>query len=82
MPGTDQRISVPQRRSVPKDRSTPAMRLGIVSPSRPRPVSDGEERKKPDRRHDDRPFLPDLSRILYQPWLFHGTPMWAKLQGR
>ncbi len=54
VPGTDQRISVPQRRSVPKDRSTPAMRLGIVSPSRPRPVPDGEERKKPDRRSDDR----------------------------
>lgn len=38
--------------------------------------------KKVDRRNDDRPYLPDLSRILYQPWLFHGTPMWAKLQGR
>lgn len=38
--------------------------------------------KKKDRRRDDRPNLPDLSRILYQPWLFHGTPMWAKLQGR
>ncbi len=82
VPGTDQRISVPQRRSVPKDRSTPAMRLGVVSPSRPRPRPEGEERNKPDRRQDDRPFLPDLSRILYQPWLFHGTPMWAKLQGR
>lgn len=38
--------------------------------------------KKADRRNDDRPYLPDLSRILYQPWPFHGTPMWAKLQGR
>jgi hypothetical protein len=38
--------------------------------------------KKKDRRRDDRPRLPNLSRILYQPWLFHGTPMWAKLQGR
>ncbi len=28
------------------------------------------------------PPLPDLSRVLYQPWLFHGTPLWAKLQGR
>ena len=37
---------------------------------------------KSERRRDDRPYLPDLSRILYQPWLFHGTPMWAKLQGR
>jgi hypothetical protein len=82
VPGTDQRITVPQRRTAPKERSTPAMRLGIVSPSRPRPLPEGEERRKPDRRQDDRPFLPDLSRILYQPWLFHGTPMWAKLQGR
>lgn len=38
--------------------------------------------KKKDRRRDDRPRLPNLSRILYQPWLFHGTPMWGKLQGR
>ncbi len=82
VPGKDQRIAVPVRRSVETQRSTPAMRMGIVSPSRPRPVADGETRKTRDRRRDDRPHLPDLSRILYQPWLFHGTPMWAKLQGR
>ncbi len=40
------------------------------------------QKEKKDLRRDDRPYLPDLSRILYQPWLFHGTPMWAKLQGR
>lgn len=45
---------------------------------------DGEPatKSKVDRRRDDRPHLPNLSRILYQPWIFHGTPMWAKLQGR
>jgi len=42
---------------------------------------DPPEQKK-DRRRDDRPHLPNLSRILYQPWQFHGTPMWAKLRGR
>ena len=42
---------------------------------------DSLEQKK-DRRRDDRPHLPNLLSILYQPWLFHGTPMLAKLQGR
>jgi len=49
-------------------------------------LQDGESpepvKRKKDRRRDDRPRLPNLSRILYQPWLFHGTPMWSKLQGR
>lgn len=43
---------------------------------------DTASKKKLDRRRDDRPLLPNLAKILYQPWIFHGTPMWAKLQGR
>ncbi len=70
------------------------MRMRVHQPSQPKSsgqeadsaeeaeASGGATRKKRDRRRDDRPHLPDLARILYQPWLFHGTPMWAKLQGR
>ena len=81
VPGTDQRILIPVRRSVDKQRSTPAMHLKVLQPSRPSPAKADDAPKK-DRRSDDRPYLPNLSRILYQPWLFYGTPMWAKLQGR
>ncbi len=69
-------------------------RMGVLQPSQPKgsaqkadsaeeaEASGGATQKKRDRRRDDRPHLPDLARVLYQPWLFHGTPMWAKLQGR
>jgi hypothetical protein len=66
VPGTDQRITVPKRRRLAPIERTPAERAGIHAS----PI-DSKQAK-----------LPDLSRILYQPWLFHGTPLWAKLQGR
>jgi hypothetical protein len=94
VPGTDRAILVPKRRATQVVRTTPAKRMGIHQASKPKDTgqqgdcakeagSSGEaNQKKRDRRRDDRPHLPDLPRILYQPWLFHGTPMWAKLQGR
>ncbi|MFD2740501.1 hypothetical protein ACFSUD_13015 [Sulfitobacter aestuarii] len=94
VPGTDKVILVPKRRADKVIRTTPAMRMGVHKPSQPKDsgreedsateeeTSGGATKKKRDRRRDDRPHLPDLARILYQPWLFHGTPMWAKLQGR
>jgi hypothetical protein len=65
-PGTGTRIEVPKRRRAAPLQRTPAMRAGIH-----RETDDGAA-----------PLLPNLSRVLYQPWLFHGTPLWAKLQGR
>lgn len=94
VPGTDKAIFVPKRRTNKVVRTTPAMRMGVHRPSQPKgsgqeadsaeeaEASGGVTQKKRDRRRDDRPHLPDLARILYQPWLFHGTPVWAKLQGR
>jgi|GEM_PF-1278775 len=72
--------SAPRKRS-DKETSVDA----ATKPPQNKPGSEmtaSSARAKSDRRQDDRPYLPDLSRILYQPWLFHGTPMWAKLQGR
>lgn len=66
VPGTEERITVPKRRRLAPLERTPAMRAGIHQA----PIGDEE------------PKLPDLSRVLYQPWLFHGTPLWSKLQGR
>lgn len=94
IPGTDEKILVPKRRDNRIIRTTPAIRMGVHMPTQATKAAKqpeheqyaedtGEaEGKMRDRRRDDRPYLPDLSRILYQPWLFHGTPMWAKLQGR
>ena len=66
VPGTKERVTVPKRRRLAPIERTPAMRAGIHQEP-----ADGEN-----------PKLPDLSRVLYQPWLFHGTPLWSKLQGR
>ena len=66
VPGSDRRIEVPKRRRRAPVRRTPAMRAGIHR------VADG----------DDDPAPPDPSRMLYQPWLLHGTPLWAKLRVR
>ncbi|MCF6432112.1 hypothetical protein [Leisingera sp. MMG026] len=94
VPGTDKAILVPKRRASKAVRTTPAMRTGVHQPSQPKgsqqeadsvekaEASGGAFKKKRDRRRDDRSHLPNLSRILYQPWRFHGTPMSAKLQGR
>ncbi len=66
IPGTDQRITVPKRRRLTPIERTPAERAGILA----------------SPKEGVQPKVPDVSRILYQPWLFHGTPLWAKLQGR
>ena len=69
-------------RKRPYDETSP--KVAAKTPQdEPTPKVDASSSKvKTDRRRDDRPYIPDLSRSLYQPWLFHGTPMWAKLQGR
>jgi hypothetical protein len=66
VPGSSDRIVLPKRRRLAPVKRTPAMRAGLHQ------VKPGEDRPKP----------PDLSRVLYKPWFFHGTPLWAKLQGR
>jgi hypothetical protein len=89
VPGTDKKIFVPVRRKTVARRTTPAMRMGVITPSQagsvhtdtaaedlatPPEAGSTSSKGKVDRRRDDRPYLPNLSRILYQPWLFHGTP--------
>lgn len=66
VPGTDQRIKVPKRRRRAPLKRSPAMQAGIPQ-------------VKPD---NENPKLPNLAKVLYQPWLFHGTPLWSKLQDR
>lgn len=66
VPGTDRRIEVPKRRRRTPLKRSPAMRARIQS-------------VKPD---NENPKLPNLAKVLYQPWLFHGTPLWNKLQSR
>lgn len=66
VPGSRVRIKVPKRRRLAPVKRTPAMRAGIHHV----PAAESQ------------PKLPDLSRLLYLPWLFYGTPLWAKLQGR
>lgn len=66
VPGSDTVVEVPQERRLTPILRTPAMRAGI-------------HEVDPE---DKTPAPPDLSRVLYQPWLFHGTPLWSKLQGR
>ncbi len=98
IPGTDRSVVVPVRRSVEVTRTTPAMRPGIHRSAEASRITEdiahaeeaiaaqdgsGEFASKVnDRRRDERSYLPNLACILYQPWLFHGTPMWPKLQGR
>ncbi|MFC3630669.1 hypothetical protein ACFOM8_14565 [Paracoccus angustae] len=65
VPGFDQRIEVPKRRRQTPVKRSPAMRAGI------HPVKPG----------DETPKLPTLAKVLYQPWLFHGTPLWGRFQG-
>jgi len=94
VPGTDKAIFVPKRRTNKVVRTTPAIRMGVQRPSQRKGSEEeadnaqevegfcGAPKKKRARRRDDRPHRPNLAKILYQPWLVHGTPMWAKLQGR
>ncbi|WP_295045235.1 hypothetical protein [uncultured Paracoccus sp.] len=66
VPRTDRRIEVPKRRRRAPLKRSPAMRAGIQS-------------VKPD---NENPKLPNLAKVLYQPWIFHGTPLWGRLQRR
>lgn len=66
VPGTDQTIKVPKRREKAPILRTPAMRLGLDR------VRDEKKSQK----------APDPRRILYRPWLFHGTPLWKKFETR
>ncbi len=66
VPGSDQIITVPKRREQAPILRTPAMRLGL---SRVRDKASSQQ-------------APDPRRILYRPWLFHGTPLWKKFEGR
>lgn len=66
IPGTSDRIEVPKRRRAAPLKRTPAMRAGIV---------------KVDPA-DETPRVPELNKVLYRPWLFYGTPLFGKLEGR
>lgn len=66
VPGTDEVVKVEKRRKAAPILSTPAVRLG--ADKRPK----GADMEK----------APDPRRILYRPWLFHGTPLWRKFETR
>lgn len=63
--GSDERVSFGKQRRLKPKKRTPAMRAGIHK------VREGDVETRP----------PSLSKVLYQPWLFNGTPMWGKLNG-
>lgn len=67
VPGSESKIKVSKRRHLAPRKETPAMRLGIT------PVP-----KDPEIA----PKAPDLTRVLYRPWLYAGTPLFGKLEGR
>lgn len=64
VPGSSRRIEVPQRRRLAPVKRTPAMRAGIHGVD----------------RNDEKPKVPQMDELLYEPWLFHGTPLWDKLK--
>ncbi|WP_167648091.1 hypothetical protein [Mameliella alba] len=66
IPGTKKTLEVPKMATTAPVMLTPAMRLG-ADPEKP----NGRRRKAPDPR-----------RILYKPWLYHGTPLWGKFESR
>jgi hypothetical protein len=66
IPGTSDRIEVPKRRQAVPLKRTPAMRAGIVK------IDSGSET----------PGVPEFKKVLYRPWLFYGTPLFGKLEGR
>ena len=66
IPGTNETIEVPKLASTSPTIRKPAMRLG-ADPAKP----NGQARK-----------APDPGRVLYRPWLFHGTPLWRKFEDR
>jgi hypothetical protein len=66
IPGTKETFGVPKRATTAPVMLTPATRLG-AGPEK----SNGRPRKAPDPR-----------RVLYRPWLYHGTPLWRKFEDR
>ncbi|EEX08999.1 conserved hypothetical protein [Ruegeria lacuscaerulensis ITI-1157] len=66
IPGTNDTIGVPKQRQKAPIMRTPAQRLGAD------PIKDLSKTKR----------APDPRRILYRPWLYHGTPLWKKFEER
>jgi len=66
VPGTNETILRPKIRETAPVQRTPAQRLGVD------PVRDPNKTQA----------APDPRRILYRPWLFHGTPLWKKFETR
>ncbi len=66
VPGSSERITVPKQRKRVSIKQTPAMRLGL--------------QRRTGKPAPTEP--PDLHRVLYQPWLFHGTPVWTRFEAR
>jgi hypothetical protein len=65
VPGTDTMVPLKKRRSRQPIKRTPAMRLGI---------------QKETRDENNELIIPSAHRILYQPWLYWGTPVWQAFQ--
>ncbi|MCK0169783.1 hypothetical protein MWU53_01790 [Aliiroseovarius sp. S1123] len=63
VPGENIRIPVEKHRKRAPIENTPAIRLGVQKVS----------------SEDEQPSLPNLSRVLYKPWLLYGTPLWTRL---
>lgn len=66
VPGSSARIKAPRPRKRVSIKRTPTMRLGL----RPRLGRAGAAAS------------PDLHRVLYRPWLFHGAPIWTRFEAR
>lgn len=65
-PGSKAKIQVPKQRTLAPKMSTPALRLG----------ADASKLTATSRA------TPDPRRVLYRPWLYHGTPLWKKFETR
>jgi hypothetical protein len=65
-PGSSATVEVPQVRKITPILDTPALRLGVDA----RRMTDLTRKAMNPRR------------VLYRPWLFHGTPLWKKFETR
>lgn len=66
VPDAREMVQVSKRRKTTPVMRTPAMRLGAD------PIEDPKKTQRP----------PDPRRVLYRPWLAHGTPLWRKFEDR